>query len=182
MKRNSTLTLCICLLFSLTVSLAGQTTAPQDSVAQEPKDDPFLSFAASINPLVPFFGLWHVSAHVGLGDTISIPIFYTRVGEFFSTGVSMNSVSVGARVYPSKTVHNGFYIGPFLNLTTMSKKDQENSSAFGIGAEIGSMISVGESFFFDIGAGLVRYKISASFADDIPLVLPVFNMLFGYKF
>jgi len=135
-------------------------------------------FAVSIDPLPVFWGVLHLSFHIAVSDVISIPFFYTGcfpsdVNEYFS----MQSFSVGARIYPAGKMHRGFYIGPFLNLNKMNN-DMSKDVVFGYGLELGGMISIGRSFFIDLGAGLVRYNsLDADFA-----ILPVVNMSFGYKF
>jgi len=135
-------------------------------------------FAVEIDPLLVFFKILHASVHVAVSDVISIPVFYT--GCQLYEDISMHSFSAGVRIYPAAKVHSGFYIGPFLNYNRMANAS-EKKGFFGYGLELGGMISIGSSFFFDLGAGVVRYDTSGT-SIDIPVILPVFNMGFGVKF
>ncbi|MDR2735044.1 MAG: hypothetical protein LBC99_10505 [Spirochaetota bacterium] len=140
-------------------------------------------FAVSLDPIPVFFSVFHLSFQVAVSDMISIPVFYT--GCFFPSleeyHIGMQSVSVGMRLYPTKTVHRGFYIGPFLNCNRVSNGTVKGS-LFGYGIESGAMVDMGSGFFIDLGMGLVRYNTKPGFDNGVfTIVMPVFNMGFGYK-
>ena len=172
MKRLLPAVLCVVLLASFTSALAAQEAAS----ASEKED--FHRFALSIDPFLVFGEILHASVSVALSDTFAIPVYYTgmTLSEIFDN-VRMRSVSAGLRIYPGEKVHRGFYIGPFLNYTGMSK-DSDNAGVLGFGLELGGMIPLGSRFFIDLGAGLIRYF---SAFKDVTTVLPVYNMFFGVK-
>jgi len=171
---------CALLLFSFTTALAADTAAPADGSTPSVAEKPLNRFAISLDPLLVVLGVVHVSVQAALSDIFVIPVFFTHCKLI--DDITMNGVSLGLRLYPGEEAHKGFYIGPFLNYTGMSK-GAESHSLLGFGVELGAMIEVGRRFFLDLGAGLIRYDVSGIIEDfDIPVVLPIFNMAFGVKF
>lgn len=156
-------------------------------------------FAGYVDPFPSAFGISHVSLQAGLNDSFALTGYGTS-GGFFDN-IRILSVSVGLRYYPATVARNGLYIGPFLNYTQVSEESAlvdytmssrrasarivsvgytETSGFFGYGVELGAVIDVGEPFFIDLGAGLMRYSIAP--AAGFPMVIPVCSAVFGAKF
>jgi len=138
-------------------------------------------FAVSADPLMAFFGYVHASFQFTVSNVFAIPVFY--IGMFplndYDDSTKMHSLSVGARFYPAKKVYSGFYIGPLVNFSRTDYVGSTMQSLFGFGMEAGWMINVGDPFFIDLGAGVIRYVAKSYYYSS--RFFPVINMSFGYR-
>jgi hypothetical protein len=140
-------------------------------------------FAISFDPLPLALTAVHLSFQVAFSDVISIPIYYTFISRLFVDDPNFQIFTIGARIFPWKKVHSGFYIGPLVSYNAAAWTWNARRGAFGFGLELGGMLDLGESFFVDLGLGLVRYIIPwEGWIGAFYHSLPAFNFGLGYKF